>query len=299
MFGAKNDPVEPRPGCVATSISPGAARWPIAKTTATCPFDGATERSAGSRARAAPAETSATTAKQRANNRNIDPLPAARHDNRRTWVIFLVKPVAGKRRAVRRRLLVLLTALLFGACAAVAAQADNRLLVGVDEDGFKSEPAAAVRDARRTGFQAFRITLLWARGEQRLSGAETRELRRTVRTAAGLRPVLAVYTQRAVDAPTSVDRRDQYCAFVRSALVRVPGINDVVIWNEPNPPGRFGRGRPPGRDAFASRMIDRGISATVLVALMVHETSAITERRYIHLFDGQRTDDAVRQAMSQ
>lgn len=52
------------------------------------------------------------------------------------------------------------------------------------------------------------------------------------------------------------------------------------------------------RHAFASRMIDRGISSTVLAKLMGHESSVITERRYIHLFDQQRTDDAVRQAMA-
>jgi integrase len=52
------------------------------------------------------------------------------------------------------------------------------------------------------------------------------------------------------------------------------------------------------RHAFASRMIDRGISSTVLAALMGHESSTITERRYIHLFDRQRTDQAVREAMS-
>jgi integrase len=52
------------------------------------------------------------------------------------------------------------------------------------------------------------------------------------------------------------------------------------------------------RHAFASRMIHRGISSVVLAALMGHESSAITERRYIHLFDALRTDDAVRQAMA-
>jgi integrase len=52
------------------------------------------------------------------------------------------------------------------------------------------------------------------------------------------------------------------------------------------------------RHAFASRMIARGISSTVLAALMGHESSAITERRYIHLFDKHRTDEAVRQAMA-
>jgi integrase len=52
------------------------------------------------------------------------------------------------------------------------------------------------------------------------------------------------------------------------------------------------------RHAFASRMISRGINSTVLAALMGHESSTITERRYIHLFDRQRTDEAVRQAMA-
>jgi integrase len=52
------------------------------------------------------------------------------------------------------------------------------------------------------------------------------------------------------------------------------------------------------RHAFASRMIFRGVSSHVLAHLMGHESSTITERRYIHLFDAVRTDDLVRQAMS-
>jgi len=51
------------------------------------------------------------------------------------------------------------------------------------------------------------------------------------------------------------------------------------------------------RHAFASRMIDRDISSTVLAPLMGHKSSTISERRYVHVFDRQRTDDAVRQAM--
>jgi integrase len=50
--------------------------------------------------------------------------------------------------------------------------------------------------------------------------------------------------------------------------------------------------------AFASRMINRGISSNVLAQLIGHESSTITERRYIHLFDRQRTDEAVREAMA-
>ena len=52
------------------------------------------------------------------------------------------------------------------------------------------------------------------------------------------------------------------------------------------------------RHAFASRMISRGVSSIVLARLMGHESSTITERRYVHLFDAVRTDDAVRIAMA-
>jgi integrase len=41
------------------------------------------------------------------------------------------------------------------------------------------------------------------------------------------------------------------------------------------------------RHAFASRMIDRGISSTILAALMGHESSTITEKRYVHLLDSK------------
>jgi integrase len=45
-------------------------------------------------------------------------------------------------------------------------------------------------------------------------------------------------------------------------------------------------------------MIDRRISSTVLAKILGHESSTITEKRYIHLFDRQRTDDAVREAIA-
>jgi integrase len=51
------------------------------------------------------------------------------------------------------------------------------------------------------------------------------------------------------------------------------------------------------RHAFASRMIARGITSWVLASIMGHESGAITEKKYIHLFDMVATDEAVRQAM--
>jgi integrase len=51
------------------------------------------------------------------------------------------------------------------------------------------------------------------------------------------------------------------------------------------------------RHAFASIMIERGLSSTVLARVMGHRDATTTERKYIHLFNRQRTDDQVRDAM--
>jgi integrase len=51
------------------------------------------------------------------------------------------------------------------------------------------------------------------------------------------------------------------------------------------------------RHAFASIMIERGLNSTVLAAIMGHTNSSITEAIYIHLFNRQRTDEQVREAM--
>jgi integrase len=51
------------------------------------------------------------------------------------------------------------------------------------------------------------------------------------------------------------------------------------------------------RHAFASIMIERGLTSTVLARVMGHRDATTTERMYIHLFNRQRTDDLVREAM--
>jgi hypothetical protein len=50
--------------------------------------------------------------------------------------------------------------------------------------------------------------------------------------------------------------------------------------------------------SFLTLRSARGISSTVLATLMGHESSAITQRRYVHLFEKQRTVAAVREAMA-
>ena len=44
-------------------------------------------------------------------------------------------------------------------------------------------------------------------------------------------------------------------------------------------------------------MIERGITSTVLASQMGHADSGVTERKYVHLFNRMRTDEAVREAM--
>jgi integrase len=53
------------------------------------------------------------------------------------------------------------------------------------------------------------------------------------------------------------------------------------------------------RHIYASTLIERGCSATVVAEQMGHVSSRITEERYIHLFNRVRTDEAVRSAIQQ
>ena len=51
------------------------------------------------------------------------------------------------------------------------------------------------------------------------------------------------------------------------------------------------------RAVYAALMIERGITSTVLASQMGHADSGVTERKYVHLFNRVRTDEAVREAM--
>ena len=51
------------------------------------------------------------------------------------------------------------------------------------------------------------------------------------------------------------------------------------------------------RAVYAALMIERGITSTVLASQMGHADSGVTERKYVHLFNRVRTDEAVRDAM--
>jgi integrase len=51
------------------------------------------------------------------------------------------------------------------------------------------------------------------------------------------------------------------------------------------------------RHVYASMMIERGITSMELADQMGHSNSGVTERRYVHLFNRQRTEDKLRAAL--
>jgi hypothetical protein len=126
------------------------------------------------------------------------------------------------------------------ACALpAAAHAGPGLLVGVADDSLKwtarPQAQAALGYTRDLGIRAVRVTVPWRAGETRLPLDQRGPVDRMILATwgRGLRVVLSVYGP-ASDAPQTGDQRDAYCAFAASLLRRYPGVNDVVIWNEPN-----------------------------------------------------------------
>ncbi|HWG55745.1 MAG TPA: hypothetical protein VNT58_04410 [Gaiellaceae bacterium] len=134
-----------------------------------------------------------------------------------------------------RRLLVLASVLAAVLAAAGGASAAPGLVVGVSDDGAKYESGQAAPAIRSVGLGAVRLTLTWRRGQTDVPASERGWLDRGVRAlGSDARIVLAVYGASAAEAPQDDAARDEYCAYVRSALARYPQIRDVVIWNEPN-----------------------------------------------------------------
>jgi hypothetical protein len=133
----------------------------------------------------------------------------------------------------------------FAACAALVcaltgtARAGPGLLVGVADDSLKwnTRPLAqaALGYSRDLGIRAVRVTVAWQAGETRLAVTDRGPVDRMILATWGprLRVVLSVYGP-ANAAPQTEAARNTYCTFVASLLRRYPGVNDVVIWNEPN-----------------------------------------------------------------
>jgi hypothetical protein len=111
------------------------------------------------------------------------------------------------------------------------AEAAPGLMVGATEDMFKLQPDVAGSYARDLGLGGTRVSLRWEPGRTSLMPADVAQLRAA--ETSGVRVVVSAYALGDA-APQTDAARDAYCSFVRDVLVQVPGINDIVIWNEPN-----------------------------------------------------------------
>src|SRR5215207_5229788 len=122
--------------------------------------------------------------------------------------------------------------LLLGAATARPASDGSGFFVGFSEDLPRAIGTEAVTPARDLGAGAFRFTLQWEPGQTRVADSDIVDFQDAV--TAGLKVVLAVYNNSGSKAPKTGVARDQYCAYVKDALARLPSMRDVVIWNEPN-----------------------------------------------------------------
>jgi hypothetical protein len=159
------------------------------------------------------------------------------HD--RGYVSLNLDPRGADGESVRRPGLTLFACTALACALAGTAGAGPGLLVGVADDSLKwtapLQAQAAIGYTRDLGIRAVRVTVPWAPGETRLPLDQRGPVDRMILATwgKGLRVVLAVYGA-AGDAPQTDAARSDYCTFAASLLRRYPGVNDVVIWNEPN-----------------------------------------------------------------
>jgi hypothetical protein len=113
-----------------------------------------------------------------------------------------------------------------------------KMIVGVTDDTAKWMPrqdgiVGVHRDLR---LMAVRVTVLWRPGQVRPTRVQQVYFHRIGRMLQlNDRIVLSVYNV-ARFAPTTRVERNQYCAFLRGAVRRLPLIDDIEIWNEANSP---------------------------------------------------------------
>ncbi|MGZ8793382.1 MAG: hypothetical protein ACXW0F_01835, partial [Gaiellaceae bacterium] len=142
---------------------------------------------------------------------------------------------------MRARRLLLLAFLAFFLAAAAPNPVESthlKIIVGVTDDTAKwmARQDGIVGVHRDLRLMAVRVTIPWKPGQVRPTKLQQLYLHRIARMIElNDRIVLAVYNV-ARYAPTAGPARNQYCAFLRGVVRRLPLIHDVEIWNEANSP---------------------------------------------------------------
>ena len=135
----------------------------------------------------------------------------------------------------------LATAVALLALLAPAAHAGGPgMWVGAAEDASKSSSLVTARAkmdlARLAGLDTVRLTAIWQPGQVAPPADELARLRNAVDAAglAGIRPVLAVYSESGVTAPTTPAARAELAAYAASLVRALPSVEQVIVGNEPN-----------------------------------------------------------------
>ena len=136
--------------------------------------------------------------------------------------------------------------LTIGAClalvlAAPAGSATPRgLFVGAAEDSAKHHDPlvsqAKMTLARLAGYNAIRLTAIWAPGQTEPDGGTMLGLRNAVNAADlnGIKVVLSVYQYGSRTTPLTASARGEFSRYAASLARSFPSIRDFIIGNEPN-----------------------------------------------------------------
>jgi hypothetical protein len=138
---------------------------------------------------------------------------------------------------VRRALVIALALLALAGCGGGDDKKD--FLVGVVEDSTRQPEAdaarARVQAVKAAGFDAIRITSIWAPGRTEPEPGELDVLRNVANAAEDLdvRLFIAVYQAGGATTPRTDEARGQFSSYVASLARQLP-VRDFIIGNEPN-----------------------------------------------------------------
>ncbi len=141
-------------------------------------------------------------------------------------------------RTVFASIACLLAVLAATAGSAVAGR--HPIMVGAAEDAGKQGDLLAsdakMRLASLAGFDAIRLTALWAPGQTELAGNDLLGLANAAQAAslAGIRVFVSVYPYGSSVTPLTPTARSQFASYAASIPRLVPSVRDLIIGNEPN-----------------------------------------------------------------
>jgi len=138
---------------------------------------------------------------------------------------------------VRRALVIAVALVVLAGCG--GGDDKREFHVGVVEDSTRQPEAAAARDrvqaVKNAGFDAIRITSIWAPGQTEPEPGEL-DVLRNVATASkdlDIRLFVAVYQAGSATTPRTDEARGQFSSYVASLARQLP-VRDLIIGNEPN-----------------------------------------------------------------